>query len=143
MVGIQKGRQAEISVDSFPGRTFAGTVTRIAGGVDSDTRTVLVEIEIKNPGHLLRPGMYARLSLAAGTRPALVVPLSALTVIGGQQFAWVLTDGTVSRRPITVGRATGEVVEITRGLSPEDIIVVRGTEMVRDRGPVRAVPVGE
>ncbi len=143
MAGVQKGRQAEISVDTYPGRTFTGTVTRIAGGVDSDTRTMLVEIEIKNPGHLLRPGMSARLSLSAGSKPALVVPLSALTIIGGQQFAWVLTDGTVSRRPVTVGRATGQVVEITGGLSPQDTIVVRGTEMVRDRGPVRAVPVGE
>ncbi len=143
MAGVRKGRQAQISVDAYPGRTFTGTVSRIAGGVDSDTRTVLVEIDIQNPGHLLRPGMYARLSLAAGSRPALVVPLSALTIIGGQQFAWVLTDGTVSRRPVSVGRATGQVVEITKGLSPEDTIVVRGTEMVRDRGPVRAVPVGE
>ncbi len=143
MAGIQKGRQAEISVDTYPGRTFTGTVTRIAGGVDPDTRTMLVEIEIKNPGHLLRPGMYARLSLSAGSKPALVVPLSALTIISGQQFAWVLTDGTVSRRSVTVGRATGQVVEVTGGLSPQDTIVVRGTEMVRDRGPVRAVPVGE
>ncbi len=143
MAGVRKGRQAQISVDAYQGRTFAGTVSRIAGGVDSDTRTVLVEIDIPNPDHLLRPGMYARLTLAAGSRPALVVPLSALTIIGGQQFAWVLTDGTVSRRPVTVGRATGQVVEITGGLSPEDTIVIRGTEMVRDRGPVRAMPVGE
>lgn len=143
MAGVLKGRQVEISVDTYPGRTFTGSVTRIAGGVDPDTRTTLVEIEIKNPGHLLRPGMYARLSLSAGNKPALVVPLSALTIISGQQFAWVLTDGTVSRRPVTVGRATGQVVEITGGLSPQDTIVVRGTEMVRDRGPVRAVPVGE
>jgi HlyD family secretion protein len=143
MGGIRPGRKAEISVDAYPNRTFTGTVSRVAGGVDTDTRTVLVEIGIANPGHPLRPGMYARVVLAAGSQPALVVPLSALTIIGGQQFAWVLTDGTVSRRPVTVGRATGQMVEITQGLRSEDTIVVRGTEMVRDRGPVRAVPVGE
>jgi multidrug efflux pump subunit AcrA (membrane-fusion protein) len=87
--------------------------------------------------------MYARVSLAAGSQPALVVPLSALTIIGGQQFAWVLTNGTVSRRPVSVGRATGQMVEITQGLRPEDMIVMRGTEMVREGGPVRAVPAGE
>jgi RND family efflux transporter MFP subunit len=143
MAGVRNGSPAQIGVDAYPGRTFSGVVSRVAGGVDPATRTVQVEIDIVNREHLLRPGMYARVSLGAGTRKALTVPLSALTIVGGQHFVWVVTDSTVARRRVAVGQATGQAVEITSGLRVEDTIVVRGTEMVRDRAPVRAVPVGE
>jgi RND family efflux transporter MFP subunit len=143
MVGVRRGNRARIAVDAYPDRTFTGTVGRIAGGVDPDTRTVQAEIDIPNPGHLLRPGMFARVSLGAGAQAALTVPLSALTIVGGQQFAWIVTDSTVSRRQVTVGQATGQDAVILSGLRADDTIIVRGTELVRDGARVRAVPVGE
>jgi len=121
---------------------FRGGVTRIAGGADPQTRTTQVEIDIQNPGHALRPGMYATVSLSAGVQPALVVPLSALVSVGSQYFVWVVTDNKVSQRTVTIGRASGEVVEITSGLGEDDLIVVRGIDLVREGAPVRPVPVG-
>ncbi len=138
---VHKGDRAQIHVDAYPDRTFQGVISRIAGGVDPMTRTVQVEIDVPNTGHPLRPGMYATVQLAAGSQPALVVPLSALVTVGGQHFVWVVTDGKVSQQPVTVGQATGEVVEITSGLTEQDVIVIRGTDLVRDGQTVRAVPV--
>jgi RND family efflux transporter MFP subunit len=143
MAGVRRGNRARIAVDAYPDRTFTGTVGRIAGGVDPDTRTVQAEIDIPNPGHLLRPGMFARVSLGAGAQAALTVPLSALTIVGGEQFAWIVIDSTVSRRQVTVGQATGQDAVILSGLRADDTIIVRGTELVRDGARVRAVPVGE
>ncbi len=137
---IHKGDPVKISVDAYPGRAFTGVVSRIAGGVDPTTRTVQVEIDIPNPGHLLRPGMYATTQLSAGTQQALVVPLSALQTLGGEHYVWVVENGTVNEQSVTVGRATGEVVEITGGLAPEDTIVVRGADLVRAGQQVQTAP---
>ncbi len=140
---VHKSDRVQIHVDAYPDRTFQGLVTRIAGGMDPMTRTAQVEIDMTNPERLLRVGMYARVQIAAGTQPAMVVPLSALVTVGGQHFVWVVTDGKVSQQPVTVGRATGEVVEITSGLSDQDTIIVRGTDLVREGQTVRAVAEGE
>ncbi|HET9000991.1 MAG TPA: efflux RND transporter periplasmic adaptor subunit [bacterium] len=143
IAAIQRGAPVSITVDAYPGRTFEGKVTRIAGGADQATRTVQVEIDIANPGHLLRPGMYATARLSVGAdKDVLVVPLGALVSVGDQHFVWVVKDGKVNRHPVTIGRATGEVVEITAGLTEDDQIIARGIDLVREGQPVRPVPVG-
>ena len=142
IAAIQRGAPVSITVDAYPGRTFEGKITRIAGGADQATRTVQVEIDIANPGHLLRPGMYATAKLSVGAdKDVLVVPLGALVSVGDQHFVWVVKDGKTSRHQVTVGRATGEVVEVTAGLTEDDQIITRGTDLVREGQPVRPVPV--
>ena len=138
---VHKGDPTQIRADAYPDRTFRGVVSRIAGGVDPITRTVQVEIDVPNSGHPLRPGMYATVQLVAGTGRALVVPLSALVTVGSQHYVWAVVDGKTTQRPVTVGRATGEVVEITSGLGEQDLVVVRGTDLVREGQQVRGVPV--
>ena len=143
IAAIKRGAPVSITVDAYPGRTFEGRVSRIAGGADPATRTVQVEIDIANPGHLLRPGMYATAKLSAGAdEDVLVVPLGAMVTVGGQHFVWVFKDGKVTRQPVTVGRATGEVVEVTSGLTEGDQIVARGSDLVSEGQQVKAVPVG-
>jgi multidrug efflux pump subunit AcrA (membrane-fusion protein) len=137
---LRKGDPVRIAVDAYPGRVFSGVVTRIAGGVDPTTRTVQVEIDIANPGHLLRPGMYATTQLSAGTRRALVVPLSALQSLNGQHYVWLFENGKVTQQPVTVGQATGDAVEITGGVTAADTIVVSGADLVRQGQPVRTAP---
>src|SRR2546428_11562572 len=87
--------------------------------------------------------MYAGVRLVGAPRHALVVPLSALVIVGGQQFVWIVSDGRVARRAVTIGATTASVVEITSGVSPSETIVFRGTEQVREGGPVRTAPAGE
>src|SRR5207302_4200683 len=143
IAAIRRGARVSVTVDAYPGRTFEGKVSRIAGGADQATRTIQVEIDIANPGHLLRPGMYATAQLSAGEdKDVLVVPLGALFTVGGQHFVWVLKDDVVGRRQVTIGRATGEIVEVTSGLTEGDQIVARGADLVREGQRVRAVSVG-
>jgi len=142
IAAIQRGAPVQVTVDAYPDRMFRGNVSRIAGGADPITRTVQVEIDIANPGLLLRPGMYATAQLSAGAdKDVLVVPLGALVTVGDQHFVWVVKDSAVTRQPVTVGRATGEVVEVTAGLGDSDQIVARGADLVREGQRVRAVPV--
>jgi HlyD family secretion protein len=140
---LRVGAPVQIQVDAYPGRTFQGRVSRIAGGIDPMTRTVQAEIDVPNPGHLLRPGMYAAVSLAAGEDTnVLVIPLAALTTVGDQHSVWVVTDNVAHQRSVTVGRAVGDQIEITGGLSDGDLIVARGVDLVREGQRVQGVPVG-
>ena len=143
IASIRLGAPVQIQVDAYPGRTFHGSVSRIAGGADAATRTVQVEIDIANPGRLLRPGMYATATLSAGAdENVLVVPLSALVTVGDQHFVWLVTDNVTHKRAVTVGRATGDVVEITGGIDERDQTVTRGTDLVREGQAVRSVLMG-
>ncbi|HKX16826.1 MAG TPA: efflux RND transporter periplasmic adaptor subunit [bacterium] len=134
---IRKGDPVKILIDAYPGRIFSGAVNRIAGGADPVTRTVQVEVDIDNPQHLLRPGMYATVQLSAGSRQALVVPLSAVQSSGSQHWVWLVENGKSVQQYVDVGQATGEVVEITGGLQPTDTLIVRGADLVRQGQPVR------
>jgi RND family efflux transporter MFP subunit len=143
IASVRRDAPVKVTVDAYPGQTFQGTVSRIAGGADQATRTIQVEIDIANPGHLLRPGMYATAQLSVGEdKDVLVVPLGAMVNVGNQHFVWVVTDNKVSKRPVKVGRATGEVVVVTTGLTEDEQIVARGADLVREGQRVRVVPVG-
>jgi RND family efflux transporter MFP subunit len=143
MGAVRSGGTARVSVDAFPGRVFKGVVGRIAGGVDPDTRTAQVEIDVPNPGHPLRPGMYARVQLAGAPHRANVVPLTAIVMVGGQPYVWIVENGQVSRRAVTIGATAGTNVEITGGVDSTATIVFRGTDQLREGGPVRVIPPGQ
>jgi HlyD family secretion protein len=138
---LHAGDRAQIRADAFPGRTFQGVVSRIASGIDATTRTAQVEIDIQNPGHRLQPGMSATARLTAGSHQALLVPLSALVDAGSTPYVWVVQPGsTVTQRFVSTGQTAGSDVEITSGLTPADLIVTRGTDMVQEGQHINAVP---
>src|SRR5260370_30417386 len=61
---VKSGTPATITVDEFPGQTFAGKVARDAGAFDKASRTLLLEIDVLNPDGRLSAGMYANTTLA-------------------------------------------------------------------------------
>jgi membrane fusion protein (multidrug efflux system) len=140
---IRKGAPAQIGVDAFPARVFRGAVSRIAGGVDPETRTLQVEIDVDNADHALRPGMYARVRLTGAPRRALTAPLAAVATVADQSYLWVVQHGIASRRAVTTGAAGAGVVEITGGVGPDEAIIVRGAEQVRAGAAVRVAPGGD
>jgi len=139
---VRRGDAVRITVDAYPGRTFSGRVSRMSGGVDPQTRTVQVEIDIPNVGHLLRPGMYATAQINAGSQRGLVVPLTAIVTIGTENYVWAVVDGKTTQRQVNVGRETGTYVELTGGVSPSDTVVFRGADQVREGQAVQSQQVG-
>lgn len=129
---VHRGDPVQIFVDAYPGRIFTGRVSRMSGGVDPQTRTVQVEVDIPNPGHALRPGMYATARINAGNQRTLVVPLTAIVTIGSEHYVWAVVDGKTTQRQVTVGRETGAYVAITGGVTEADTVVFRGSDLVRE-----------
>jgi multidrug efflux pump subunit AcrA (membrane-fusion protein) len=85
--------------------------------------------------------MYARVELLVATHPAaLLVPGDAVRLEGGAPVLYVVQDGTVARRPVTLGITEGTWVEVTKGLSGDEAVIAEGKELVREGQKVRAVP---
>jgi RND family efflux transporter MFP subunit len=115
--GVAPGIDAVIRVPELPDRAFAGKVTRIAKALQSGTRTLLTEIDIKNPNDALAPGIYCTVELHIPRKtPSLLVPADAVIANrNGVQVA-VADHGKVEIRKIQITRDLGMRVEVDSGL---------------------------
>jgi len=132
---VAKGDEVSLTVDALPGSTFTGKVERLHPTMDAGTHTFKAEVRVPNTDRVLRPGMYARVTVNFGTRRSVVVPDQALVKQEGTgtRFIYVLQeDGTVRYLPVKTGRHIGTEYEITEGLQDGQTIVVKGHTALRD-----------
>ena len=135
---VRIGSTARVSVDTYPGKVFEARATRIVHALDPRSRTLGIEMEIANREHLLKPGMYARVELVIDHHPgALLVPGEAVLTEDNATVVYIVQDGVVARRPVATGVGEGTLVEITKGLGPEELVVVEGKELVRQGQSVK------
>lgn len=134
---IRTQQDAAVNVDAYPGESFRGAIYAIEPAVDEQTRTVLLRARIPNPGVRLKPGMFARVTLVLDTRTnALLVPEQALVPRGQERYVFRIADGKAALTKVDIGlRRPGEV-EIVRGLSAGDTIVVDGQLRLQDGSAV-------
>ncbi len=124
VAAIRRGMPARLTLQDLPGRTFEGTVARYANSLDLGTRTMLTEIDLKNPRHELYPGMYANVTLELERhRDALKLPESAIGDSSDGKYVMIAQDGKLRKQDITVGINTGKKVEIISGLSGGEAVV--------------------
>lgn len=123
--GIHNGQAVSVIIPSV-NRTFAGTVTRSSDRVDSSTRTMIAEVDLKNPKLDLIPGMYAQVQLnLANASDALAVPVGAVEATGGTSHLYVVdTNGIVHIRAIKTGLQTPKYVQLISGARPDEIVVL-------------------
>jgi RND family efflux transporter MFP subunit len=110
----------------LPGRTFAGTVARTSRSIDPASRTLRVEVDVKNLDFALLPGMYLNVDFKANQpMPVLRIPASALTFrSGGPEVAVVASDGTVRFHGVSIARDLGDSIEIATGLESGDRVAL-------------------
>jgi RND family efflux transporter MFP subunit len=133
---------AEIS--AAPGSEFPVRIREVAQVADPVTQTFQVRVAMKSPPDMnVLPGMTARVTLsyrrASILGEQILVPISAVFKDpAGEAVAWVIEpDQTVSRRPVTIGEASGGQIEIAEGLQPGDRIAVAGVTFLRQGMKVR------
>ena len=136
---IHDGMRAQLNFTSYPNRSFYGTVTRSAGELDQNTRTLLTEIDVDNHNNLLLPGMYAVATFppVKGEAPILV-PGDAVVVRDSRSVVAVVRNGKVHLQPVTLGRDFGSVVQIQSGLQDGDQIATDVTDDVTEGAEVQA-----
>jgi cobalt-zinc-cadmium efflux system membrane fusion protein len=129
----------EVYVTAHPNRAFHGTVTYIRANVDPESRTARGRITVENPEGLLKPGMFASVTVtdphgAAGTpaADAVVVPATAVQRDGEDSIAFVrLAENRYERRMLALGRRTETMVEVLEGVSPGEDVVVEGAFLLK------------
>jgi RND family efflux transporter MFP subunit len=130
---IERGAQAIVEVDAFPGENFTGVVSRVAPVFDPATRTATMEIEVPNPGYRLKPGMYARVRLTAGRKAnALTVPRTAVIDVGNQRGVYVLDGDIAIFTPLEIGLTDLERVEVLSGVTEGARVVTTGALAIRN-----------
>ncbi|MCX5817492.1 MAG: efflux RND transporter periplasmic adaptor subunit [Proteobacteria bacterium] len=128
--GIRSGQTADMTVSELPGRTFKPRVIRTAGVMASDSRTLLVELELKNPKGEIMAGGYAQVRFTEAKMEA-ALTLPANTVLfrpEGPQVGIVQPDGKVELRTVKLGRDFGQTIEILTGVSPKDRVIVNPSD---------------
>jgi RND family efflux transporter MFP subunit len=122
---LHVGSPVDLTVQSLR-KTFRGTLARLADRLDSDTRTMRVEVDVRNPTLELVPGMYAEASLVLDeARNVLVAPVQALERGDSSARVFVVDrNGRVDVRDVTVGLEAAERVEVKSGLSGGDLLVI-------------------
>ncbi|MGH7801575.1 MAG: efflux RND transporter periplasmic adaptor subunit [Thermodesulfobacteriota bacterium] len=139
---IKKGNQATLVVDAFSDRTFSGIITRFADALNPETRTMRTEIDIPNPDHILRPGMYGNMTLNLEVhKNAIIILATALVVEKNKKFVYKVMNGKVKKVEIKTGIDDGIQVEVTEGLTGDEDIIVKGKNTVSDGEVVEVVRV--
>jgi RND family efflux transporter MFP subunit len=130
---VKAGQPVVVTQAELRGRMFKGTVTRTSGAIDAATRTMQVEVSLRNADGALLPGAYVNVALPLGAGGTLSVPANALLFRGeGTRVAVVDGQGKVTLRAVTLGRNAGETVEVTSGLGPEDRFVLNPPDALAD-----------
>ena len=121
---IKRGTPAKLRFDEFPGRIFTGSVARYATALDLATRTMLTEVDIRNPNHILYPRSYAHVTLDLVSHPGVLrLPVAAVNGIGKAAHVLVVERGRLLDAPVSTGINNGNYVEIVSGLSDNDLVV--------------------
>jgi RND family efflux transporter MFP subunit len=124
---IQVGGDVQVKV-SATGRTFTGKIIRFSRALDTNTRTMLTEVDVPNRDLSLSPGMYAEATIQLQQKnDALILPAQAVVKNGDQSYVLVV-DATnhVEKRNVTLGIETSNRVEITSGLQAGDNVIASG-----------------
>ena len=136
---LRPGQEVTFSVAAIPGRDFTGEVDFVDPVVQLPGRTILVKARVPNAQRLLQPGMFIEAHLVTAVRPkAIVIPEDAVVPLQGANFVWVVSEGKVQRRPVSLGVRTPGFVEVTTGVSPDEQVVVGGLELLAPGMPVMA-----
>lgn len=127
---IRAGQTAAVASDQAG--TTTGSVRIVTPEVDPQTRLGVARISL-SPSSGLRPGMFARATIAVGDQPALTVPSAAIVFREGKAGAYVIgQNGAVRFTPVQTGARSGDNVAVTQGLEAGQQVVVRGAGFLGD-----------
>jgi len=142
---ISVGTPARIKVDAFGDRTFDAEVYSVYPALDEQTHTIQVEIRMDNDDLLLKPGMFARITLVIRSKEDVVV-IPRDVVLGGridEPYVYVVEDGTAHKHLVKIGIRQADRYEIIDGLKPEEKLVVNGMSYLIDGINVKVVKLEE
>ena len=134
----QTGLKLDFNLDALPGQSFTAEVSRFAGALNRETRSMRIEADIENSAGRFYPGMYARVSVNLGELPgATVLPSSALRGGASSPYVFAVQEGTVHRIDVTILKDNGVEVVVGGDLEVGVQIVLSAPPLLKEGQPVR------
>jgi multidrug efflux pump subunit AcrA (membrane-fusion protein) len=136
-----------ITLDAWPGEVFNGRISEISPTVDPASRTMEVRVNVTNTGSKLKAGMFAKVRIITERKDNIVkIPAPAMLSRFGEQYVYVVEEDPedpekhlARKRTVTPGILIDGVLEIQRGLEPDEEIVLRGQTLLDDGARVNVV----
>lgn len=144
VVEIREGDAVAVELDAFAGAPLTGRVRRIFPAANPTTRLLPVEVALTGAdARRARPGFLARITFALDAKEnVILVPASAIVRDATSEGVFVVQDDRARRRVVRTGLVSEGRVEITQGLAAGEVVVVTGTNNLRDGATVRVVGAG-
>ena len=134
---VHTGSKATILAKSYRDEPISGTVTRISWALNEKSRTLRAEIDLKNPGSQLLPGVYAYVNVIIERPGVRALPESALSYEADSAYYWTYENGHAVRTEVQTGVSDGEWIEVTNrhvlpseGETEDQWVPIDGTEQV-------------
>jgi RND family efflux transporter MFP subunit len=146
IASIGTGARAQVAIEGIADRRFEGRVERVNPSTEPGTRAISFYVSLPNETGVLRAGMFAKVHLkVGGEQPVPALPMSALRSDAGQDLVWVLADGKLVRRVVTLGRRDERTqwVELRSGLQPGEQVIATRFDNLRDGMAARVLAAGE
>ncbi len=135
---VPEGATVNFTVPAFPNQSFSGKVARISHAVDEKTRTMPVELDVKNASGKLTPGSFSQVIWPVHrSRPSLLVPNSAIANNLERTFVVRVRDGKADWVDVKTGASSGDLTEVFGDLHPGDQVAKRGTDELAPGTPVK------
>src|SRR5262249_15881374 len=139
--GVKPGETvADVTLSEFPGKRFPGRLARTSEAINATTRTLLVEVDIENPGGTLLSGSYTEVHLKIpSSASTFLVPVSSLIFRGEKLQVGVVKDGKVTVSDVTPGHDLGDQIEVVAGLKADDQVITNPPDSLISGQEVKVV----
>ena len=126
---VSVGQDVVLMTAAYPNKKFNGKVVYVSPQVDEHTQAIKVRVDIDNPDHLLRLGMFVSGELIyASGKKVLAVPLTAVQQLNEEDVVFMAEEGNnLKLREVVLGRTVNDYVEIKEGLSEGEFVVTQGS----------------
>ena len=132
VAGVPEGTPVNFTVPSFPGKTFTAPIARISHGVDIKTRTMPVELDVRDPKAELVPGTFCEVQWPVSRNYAtLFVPASTVGSDLERTFVIRVRNGKTEWVDVKTGVRVDNSIEVFGNLKEGDLIAIRGTDQLR------------
>jgi RND family efflux transporter MFP subunit len=139
VAGVPEGTVVSFTVPSLPGRAFRAPIARVSHDVDVKTRTMPVELDVRDPGAELVPGQFCEVEWPVRrTYPTLFVPASAVATNLQRSFVIHVRQNRTEWVDVRTGVRVGSLIEVFGDLQEGDEVVVRGTDQLQPGTQINA-----
>lgn len=138
---VKVGQEVMITNYTLTEDTISGKVTELSPIVSTETRTFAGKLQIENPELKLRPGMFIKANIITAQKDsAIVIPKDVIMTGSRGKYVFVVgRNSSADDRRITTGISNQDEVEILEGLKPNDRLIIKGYETLRDNSKVKVI----